>query len=93
MKSIKKINLLFSFLFLLSYYLIIYFGLPFLTHPRLQTFQNYYSAFNWDQKQHVKADLDQDGQEDLLTFTGCLFLSSASYDQIPLNQQCTAEGI
>jgi len=93
MKFLNFKFIIFSIFFLLTYYSLIYFGLPFLAHPRLQTFQNYYPSFNWDQKQHVKTDLDQDGQNDLLTFTGCLFLSSSSHDQIPADQQCTAEGI
>jgi hypothetical protein len=82
------------FLFLAIYILVVVIILPLFRDPSIHRFESYYRLWNWDLKHHARgADFDHDGQDDLITFTGCAILSSVEADSIPLSQQCTAEGI
>ncbi|MEK7517826.1 MAG: hypothetical protein AAB583_04715, partial [Patescibacteria group bacterium] len=42
----------------------------------------------WDLPQYAVGDFDGDGHDDLVTFTGCGFFSSAEKDKVPQNQLC-----
>lgn len=69
------------------------FSLPFFVDPRLSRFEESHRLWNWDLKNHAQGDFDQDGNEDLITFTGCAFFSRVQVEDIPAAQQCTATGI
>lgn len=83
----------FFFAFLAVYYAFVFAALPFFADPQVHRFEEYKRIFNWDLRQHAKDDFDNDGQEDLISFTGCAFLSSVDATTIPQDQQCTATGI
>lgn len=68
-------------------------GLPLLIDPNLSGFEQTERLKNWDLSRHARGDFDGDGSEDLISFTGCAFLSAAQPDLIPLDQRCTAPGI
>ena len=58
------------------------------------THTNYEKIYNWDLPHHVfDQDLDGDRKNDLVTFTGCVFLTRVSEKNIPANRRCTATGI
>jgi hypothetical protein len=67
--------------------------LPFFADPRIHRFERYERLMNWDLRQHARGDFDGDGAEDLITFTGCAFISSVDVTEIPASEQCTATGI
>lgn len=79
--------------FLTFYYCFTFLLLPNLVDPKVNSFSNYYRLYNWDKKQHVQDDLDDDEQTDFVSFTGCIFLSSTNESDIPESQKCTAQGI
>lgn len=90
--KITKLSFLFFF-FLTFYFAFVWFVLPFLADPRLSSFEKYHRLWNWDLRQHARGDFDNDGKEDLISFTGCAFLSSVEPNKIPSQQTCTATGI
>lgn len=83
----------FLFLVLTVYYTFVWLVLPLFADPQLHSFEKYSRVWNWDLKQHARGDFDQDGQEDLISFTGCAFLSSVVPNMIPEDRQCMATGI
>ncbi len=83
----------FFFLSLTIYYAFVLAFLPFIADPKLSNFEQYYRLWNWDLRQHARGDFDQDGQEDLISFTGCAFLSAVDINTIPESKRCTAIGI
>lgn len=83
----------FFFLVLTIYYSFVWLILPFFTDPQLHRFEKYNRLWNWDLKQHARGDFDADGKEDLISFTGCAFLSAVDVGEIPESQRCTAKGI
>jgi len=91
----KKLQKYFStiLLSLTFYYSFTFLLLPNLIDPKINKFDNYQRLWNWDQKQHAQGDFDHDDQEDFVSFTGCLFLSSVNEKNIPDSQKCTAQGI
>lgn len=64
-----------------------------LEDPQLHKFEQYERLLNWNLPHHARGDFDGDGEEDLITFTGCAFLSSAVPDEIPESHLCQASGI
>lgn len=66
---------------------------PVLIHPRFQNFQDYKPLDNWNLDKHAIGDFDNDGKEDMVTFTGCAFLSSVNEDNISADRRCTASGM
>lgn len=61
---------------------------PFFPH------KEYYKIYNWDLPLHVSGkDIDKDGKNDLITFSGCAFLSSVEPESIPEEQRCEATGM
>ncbi|MFH2032486.1 MAG: hypothetical protein ABIJ40_17960 [Bacteroidota bacterium] len=50
--------------------------------------KEYFSLDDWNIASHATVDLDNDGIDDIVTFTGCSFLSSLPADKIPKQQQC-----
>lgn len=50
--------------------------------------KQYFSLDDWNIASHATVDLDNDGIDDMVTFTGCSFLSSLPADKIPKLQQC-----
>jgi hypothetical protein len=58
------------------------------------TYTSYRKIYNWDLLIHViDQDFDGDKKNDLVTFTGCVFLTRVSEKIIPANKQCVATGI
>jgi len=55
-------------------------------------FEKYERLYNWNLKEYAVGDFDSDGQKDVISYTGCAFLSSVNIKDIPQNQQCTAKG-
>lgn len=55
--------------------------------------KEYRSLVNWDLPSHQTDDFDGDGKKDLISFTGCAFLSTKKEKSIPEGQQCRARGI
>lgn len=97
MKKIPKIKLIkhlfFFFLLFTIYFTFVWAILPIFTDPQINRFEEYNRLWNWDLKQHARGDFDNDGNEDLITFTGCAFLTSANTNVIPNEKRCTATGI
>lgn len=83
----------FFFLFFTIYYSFVWSVLPFFVDPRLHRFEKYHSLWNWDLSQHAIGDYDGDGKEDLISFTGCAFLSASNTSEIPETGRCIASGI
>lgn len=69
------------------------FSTTFPIHPLIQDFHDYKTLDNWDLDTHAVGDFDSDGITDLVTFTGCAFLSSVNNNSIPENKKCIATGI
>jgi hypothetical protein len=86
-------RLFYFFLFLTLYATFVFVVLPFFEHPRIHHFAEYQRLENWDLGGHARGDFDGDGQEDLISLTGCAFLSKAVITEIPAEHQCTAVGI
>src|SRR3989344_7560640 len=84
--------LFFFFLFLTICSLFIFFAFVFFTDPKFNRFEDYKRLYNWNLKQYAVGDFDSDGQKDIISYTGCAFLSSVNIKDIPQNQQCTAKG-
>jgi len=84
-------RLFFSFLILTIYFLFVWFFLVNLADPKLTHFQNYHRLVNWDSTAHGDDDFDNDGKKDLITASGCAFLSSVKIDSIPGTQRCKAD--
>lgn len=59
------------------------------SYSMTQTWAKYYSVDNWNIPTHAIVDIDEDGQNDMITFTNCAFLSSITKDQIPKDRQCS----
>jgi len=53
-----------------------------------QSWKEYYGLEDWNLSKHGITDIDGDGKKDLITFTGCVFLSSIVETEIPLDKQC-----
>ncbi|MEK7497386.1 MAG: hypothetical protein AAB656_00510 [Patescibacteria group bacterium] len=83
----------FFFLCLTVYYSFVWLVLPFFADPQVHRFEKYNRILNWDLRRHAMGDFDNDGQKDLISFTGCAFLSAVDINAIPQEQQCTAIGI
>ncbi len=54
-----------------------------------QTYKSYFGVEDWNLSKHAILDIDGDGIQDMITFTGCAFLSSVSEQSIPISKQCT----
>lgn len=75
-------------------YLYVAFVAGFTINPVLQRFEKYNSLENWDTRRHMTdQDIDGDGKRDLISFTGCVVLSSITPAMIPEDKQCTADYI
>ncbi len=93
-KSTRWLKYAFVFSLVLTvYYTFVWFALPFFADPQMHRFDRYHRLWNWDLAQHARGDFDNDQQEDLISFTGCAFLSAVDSDQIPESRRCTATGI
>ena len=97
--SVSKIMRLKLFKYLFYFFLFLticsFFGLLvliFFFDPKFNKFENYERLYNWDLKQYAVGDFDNDGKKDVISYTGCAFLSSVSIQNIPQNQQCTEKG-
>lgn len=90
-KLLKILFLVFSGYTL--YFFLVWFVLAFFVKPRLHSYSSYESMYNWDLPAHPRGDFDKDGKEDLISFTGCAFLSSVSVEQIPEENRCAATRI
>lgn len=84
---------LFCFLVLVTtlYFLLQF--LEFLVDPRIGLIESYHALDNWDHKSHGVDDFDDDGQKDLLVFSGCAFLTSVNLEKIPEDRRCTANNV
>lgn len=88
----------FKILFFLSagytiFFFFVWFVLNFFEKPRLHRYTSYESIYNWNLPIHPRGDYDKDGKQDLISFSGCAFLSRVTPDQIPVNSRCIATGI
>lgn len=86
MKKILK-----SLVIFLLYYIVVITLVPKLVDPHFTKYLEYHRLNNWDLKQHAIGDFDNDGVNDLITFTGCAFLSSSK--NISSDNQCISPGI
>lgn len=93
--NIKRVSLVvLSVVALVALYVLLtVYVLPFFIDPRINSFEDYHSLENWNLPGHAQGDFDQDGTTDLVTFTGCAFMSAADIDQIPEEKRCTATGM
>jgi len=83
----------FTSLFIALYYAFVWVVLPFFTDPRIQQFNGYHRLENWDLTNHAIDDFDQDGEKDLITFTGCAFFTSVDETTIPEDKKCITPGM
>ncbi len=101
MKKLSKFGLHGGFLLigilvlgLLFYFLGFIFVAGWLTDHPLFPHQNFRPIYDWDLPAHsMDLDLDGDQKKDLISFTGCAFLSSQDATHLPASQQCTARGV
>lgn len=54
--------------------------------------KEYYGTDDWNNSKHVFLDLDSDGQKDLISLEGCIYLSSFDSDDIPVESRCNTPG-
>ncbi len=67
--------------------------LPFFVNPHFLSFKRYFRLYNWQLPEHAVGDFDGDGKKDLVSFTGCAFLSAASMGGVYKENQCVASGV
>lgn len=53
-----------------------------------QSYKSYFGVEDWNLSKHAIIDVDGDDMQDMITFTGCAFLSSVSEKSIPIEKQC-----
>lgn len=63
------------------------------SYSLFQSWKEYYSLEDWNLTKHGITDIDEDGKEDMVTFTNCAFLSSVPAEIIPSDKQCKAPGM
>ncbi len=56
----------------------------------VQKWNGYYSVLDLNLTSHAITDIDGDNQKDILSFSGCVFLSSISKNEIKPEKQCIA---
>lgn len=90
----KFVKILLAFVILQAILFVLFLPLSsFMLMPRFHFFTDYRPLNNWDLSNHARGDFDRDGKDDLITFTGCAFLSAVDLEQIPSATRCTARGI
>jgi len=55
----------------------------------VQNWKQYYSLENWNYPHYRIIDIDNDGKNDFIETSGCVFLSSVKSDAIDTNSQCS----
>lgn len=92
---IKKILKWFFYFFLILtiYYFFVWIVLPFFIDPKIHKFEKYEPLKNWDLDRNAIGDFDNDGKKDLISLTGCAFLSSVGVNNILQEKRCTANEI
>lgn len=97
-----KLNLILFSLLIFSVFVIIFFFLSIYlffikdtseSYSLIQSWKEYYSLEDWNLTRHAIADIDGDGQNDMVTFTNCVFLSSVSEDKIVPENRCEEPGM
>lgn len=53
-----------------------------------QSYKSYFGVEDWNLSKHAVLDVDGDDIQDMITFTGCAFLSRVSKQNIPIEKQC-----
>lgn len=54
-----------------------------------QSYKSYFGIEDWNLSKHAITDIDGDGTQDMITFTGCSFLSSVPGPSMPVERRCT----
>lgn len=83
-----KNSLFVGLLVVLFLYVIPWVNVLLFTDPLFGRFDGYHRLYNWDLKQHANDDYDGDGQQDVITFWGCAFLSATDISTIPDSKKC-----
>lgn len=58
------------------------------SYSLIQTWKEYHSLNNWNLPTHAILDIDNDGTDDLISYTGCAHISSVNDDFVPVENQC-----
>ena len=97
-KSLLKLTLWTGLLYFGLFWLVLtaflfFFGNTGESYSFTQKWAEYYSLEDWNISAHAITDIDQDGKNDIVTFTNCAFLSSVSVGMIPVEKRCEAPGM
>ncbi len=59
----------------------------------VQSWEEYHSVEDWNLSLNAVADVDGDGEKDMVTFTNCAMLSLVPVDEIPEEKMCEEDGV